>query len=166
MLLTPDLILIKIMNDIIKNKTDKILAKLKDVLKNALVPLDEYYNSFPEEIKLGLISFKSRPVDIKLSYFTCASKTVNTVLAAESCLSSLPAVMIEADRCADIETVMSCDKLLVSFEELRRSLNTFTLRSEKLLSEDTLSYSGLLNVFSEFRIKLVNYIEYVNSFEF
>lgn len=154
------------MNDIIKNKASKILIKLKSVTSNALAPLDDYYNSFPEDIKAGLISFKSHEADLKLSYFNCASKTVNTILAAESCLYSLPELMIEADRGEDVKTVMSCDALLTAFEEIRRSLNTFTSRSEKILSEASVSYSGLLNVLNEFRMKLVNFIEYINSFEF
>ena len=153
------------MNDIITNKTNRILTDLKSAMQNSLAPLDDYYNSFPEEIKAGLISFKSNDTDIKLSYFNCASKTVNTVLAAEYCLSSLPELMIEADRCEDVDTVMSCDRLLTSFEEMRKSLNEFTLRSEKLLSEVSPSFSGLINILNEFRIKLRNFIEYINSFE-
>ncbi|MBE6667041.1 MAG: hypothetical protein E7607_01855 [Ruminococcaceae bacterium] len=151
-------------NSILTRKKDTV-NKVSLALSNATAPLNDYYNFFPEDIKAGLISFKERSIDIKSAYFICASKVINSISHVESYLSSLPSLMIDADRLGDTHTVLFCDQVLLEFGELRKALNTFTAQSEKILSTVPPSYSGLITVLSEFRVKLNKFIQYIKALE-
>lgn len=153
------------MDQNIKLKKNDIINQAQNALLEATSPIDDYYGCFPKDIKTGLISFKDHSTDMKTAYFICASKIINAVSKAENHLSKLPAVMIDADKHEDVETVLICDKILTLFSDLRKALNSFTVTSEKTLSNTPPSYSGLLTALSEFKIKLTFFMNSISSLQ-
>ena len=151
------------MNKYITIKKNETVKQVKQTLEHALAPMDNYYNFFPDDVKSGLISFKKYDTDIKTAYFICASKVINTVLTAESHLSILPSLMLEADKLEDTDTVLFCDQLLETFGQLRKALNTFTSQSENALLSASPSYSGLLTILLEFKVRFTEFLNYFNS---
>ncbi len=125
----------------------------------------EYLNSFPEEVRNGLVFSETDGKKLTEAYYLFISSLSASLSNIDAAFSHMPSVMIEADRCFDTDGMSICNGLLCTYGEFRESVNSFANKNERDILSKSLSPSNMLRYFSELNYKANIFIKYLSELD-
>lgn len=143
----------------------RIIKQLTSELTTILTEHSAYGESFPKGSVLGFSDANDTDKkELAKKYYLYASALAGAVSRMEDTISGISAVIIDADKKHLYARILFCDKLLLSYGELKKAISSFAAQNERIISKDSLSISEMLRIHSELGYKLSYFRDFLNEY--
>ena len=123
----------------------ELFLKTKSILSQILEQIDKYTLAFKQKDFFTFSDIEERSKIYKREYYEFIIEFNKLYTLLGQCMSEIVALFLEADRNGDEEKIALLNTIFENHLLLEKALLTFTLESEKELSDDCASVSALLD---------------------
>ncbi len=149
------------------NSYQEKLRQVIHITKEELTKIQKsgaaYSLSFPEDVRAGLACFNVDSKKLSTECFIFLSSTSRSLLKIDSEFLKISSIISDADKNIDIECINTCDTLLKTYDDFRKSINSFIQKNDKEIASKKISASRMLGYFSELTYKINYFLQYLNS---
>ncbi len=125
-----------------------LMAELDSLNKD----IERYTSAFPQELRLGLTSFRECDNDFKINFLAFSSRLTASLERTDALALNISSLLISADTQMNEALVLLYDDILKKYENYKKNVCDFLDSNHKLLSkrDDSVSLSRLYALLSSF----------------
>ena len=141
------------------------LTKMQSNIEDFFILSKAYSESFPAEIKQGLLSFRDNTKELKTNYIKFSASLSCFLTNMEQTVSGIPSIMRDADKALDEKTILLCNDILLKYEGLCSDIDLFMSKSECALKSNNIPSSALYSYLTELERKVKSFENYIKIYK-